>query len=170
MTESTAFQSLFEGKARYRNSAPQTSKDAAAVASRKAPSWRYRTWELMTRLGEPMTAGEVHNAFVVEAAGDQALVPNFPTLRCRVSDLVKDGLLEDSGTKAPTSTGCQAVRWQPVPGKVYFERKARKFKPLEASPEVSEAYRKARDLLSSGRPAVHLLAELILQNEGVAHV
>lgn len=165
MTEPTTFESLFEGPARHHSSPRDTELEAARKASKKAPSMRRRIYDLVVAAGHPMSPEEVHA--VLTASGVSVLLGST---RSRMSDLGQDGLLVDSGERAPSVGGNKAIRWRAVSGREFFERKAAKTKPLDASPEASEAYAKARALLASGRPAVHLLAELILQNEGVAHV
>jgi transcription initiation factor IIE alpha subunit len=80
----------------------ETSRLAAAAASRRSPSQRSQVWQTLLKLGE---------------ATDYEIAEHLGILRTsaakRRQELTDAGLVEDTGRTRPTDTGTSAVIWRP---------------------------------------------------------
>ncbi len=100
----------FSGPARYRNSSiGETAREAARIASRTAPKQWERVYLALLGAGVPMTPEQITTALNV--AGVRVMLMS---VRPRCSELVRLGLIEDSGLRGIGAGGYKTIKWQIV--------------------------------------------------------
>lgn len=87
-----------------------TSESAAIKVSTRAPSIRRRVWDALqeTRLSGESLA--------------EILNENLYSVLPRISEMQHFGIVQDSGFRDTTHMGCEAVKWERVPGAVYADK------------------------------------------------
>lgn len=107
----TAMRKVFDGPVHYRKDATgETSREAAIAKSFTAPTQRERVYRVLLDLGKPMTPEEITE--VLHEAGGQDMLMS---VRPRCSELMRLGLIKDSGLRGIDAGGCKAIKWQTCP-------------------------------------------------------
>lgn len=86
----------------FRRSAPHTSRDAAKKAERRAPTMRIRVLRFLIGQGQSGATDE---------HGERALGIKSQSYIPRRRELVKQGIVRDSGERRKTESGRSAVVW-----------------------------------------------------------
>lgn len=101
---------LLRGPAHYRKDATaETSRDAARVATKTAPTQRARVLAVLIETGAAMTPEEI-----TDRLGETGKPAMVMSIRPRCSELARLGLIKDSGQRGIAAGGCKAIRWQVV--------------------------------------------------------
>lgn len=150
---------------RYRaNATGETSRDAAAMATKTAKTQRERVLAIMNECGLAISAEGVTLIMVskgfIPASEYQAAVPS---VRPRLSELARHGLVRDSGKRGDGLRGAKSIMWELTPADQIEAEAAKYKKPKPADEEGlwAAAFKEAGELLEQGKRPIEALAMAI---------